>query len=100
MATSTARILAKEEKMLTAVAESVGSTLGSIAAGVTRVTKATRGLIRKPAARRRAVKRARKTLGRATKSATKLASKAPSKASARARHAMRKTRKLRRPMSR
>jgi hypothetical protein len=100
MATSTARILAKEEKMLTAVAESVGSTLGSIAAGVNRVTKATRDMLPKPAARRRVVKRARKTLGKAKKSATKLATKARRKTSATARKAVRKTRKLRRSISR
>ena len=100
MPTSTARILAKEEEVLTAVAESVGSTLGTIAAGVNRMTNATKSLLPKPATRRRAVKRARKTLSRATKSAKKLASKAQRKTSASARAAMRKGRKIRRSVAR
>ena len=100
MATSTAKILAKEEKMLTAVAESVGSTLGSIAARVNRVTNSAKELLPKPKTRKRALKRARKTLRKTTKIAKRSTAKARRKISAGARKAARRGRKVRRSMAR
>jgi hypothetical protein len=100
MATSTAKILAKEEKMLTAVAESVGSTLGSIAARVNRVTNSAKELLPKPKTRKRALKRARKTLRKTTKIAKRATANARRKISAGARKAARRGRKVRRSMAR
>jgi methylphosphotriester-DNA--protein-cysteine methyltransferase len=97
MSTPASKLIAKEEKVLTAVAESVGSTLGSLAA---KVNNAASAMIPKPAARRRAVKRARKTIRKAAKSVKHVAAKAKRKSTSNLRKAARKVRRVRRSLGR
>lgn len=82
--------LKKEEKMLTAAAESIGSAIGSLSAAA---TNAVVKVLPKPAARRRIVKRAKSALRKTTRSASKVANRSQRKTA-------RKVRVVRRSASR
>jgi hypothetical protein len=66
----------KDEALLTSVAESIGTTLGSLAARATAVQKA---FTRKPKAKKRAAKKAKKKVAPKKKKASKPAKAAKSK---------------------
>jgi hypothetical protein len=97
-------LIAKEEKVLVAVAESVGSTIGSLAAGA---TNAAMKILPSPATRRRVIKRAkatrssaRKTAKKVKKRVAKVAAKGRRQSKATLRKAARTVRKARRRLSR
>ena len=86
MTTAKSDFLKKEEEMLTAVAETVGSTIGSLSAAA---TNAVVRVLPKPAARRRATKRHKTALRKSARLVRKAANRRRSRAARKVRAARR-----------